>query len=143
AQPGAVILFAENIGAPGDLRLLTASLQQTALRSSAIPLVVATDQEGGEVNRVTQGVPLYPANAFWGAQGGAAARQVRAAARSTAAGLRALGVNMDLAPVVDVVTNPCNTVIGSRSFGADTAVVARLGAAAVQGFHEGGILATA
>ncbi|GAC1431618.1 MAG: hypothetical protein NVSMB65_05110 [Chloroflexota bacterium] len=143
AQPGAVILFGENIGTPTDLRLLTASLQQTALRGSHVPLVVATDQEGGAVNRVTTGVPLYPANGYWGSLGPGAAEQVRAAARATGAGLRALGINMDLAPVVDVVTNPCNTVIGSRSFGADPALVARLGAAAVQGYHEGGVLAVA
>jgi len=143
AKPGAVLLFGENVGSPDDLRSLTALLQRTALDSSGVPLIVATDQEGGAVNRVTQRVPLAPANAYWGAQGVGAAGAVRDAARATAVGLRALGVNMDLAPVVDVVTVPCNTVIGSRSFGADSAVVAQLGAAAVDGYRAGDLLSTA
>ena len=143
SEPGAVILFASNVGSPNDVQLLTASLQDTALHSSGIPLVIATDQEGGTINRITQGVALAPASAYWGTVGSGAAGDVRASARTTAIGLRALGINMDLAPVVDVLTNPCNTVIGSRSFGADPAVVSTLGAAEIDGLHDGGLLATA
>jgi beta-N-acetylhexosaminidase len=67
---------------------------------------------------------------------------VRELERINGAGLRSAGVNINLAPVADVRTNARDGVIGGRSFGSSTAVVAPLVAAAVQGLHDGGVGAT-
>jgi beta-N-acetylhexosaminidase len=96
------------------------------------------DEEGGQVNRV-QASFAPPSELVAGAGGAAHVREVE---RVSGAGLRRLGVGLNLAPVADVRTNARDQVILDRSFGSRPALVAPLVAAAVQGLHDGGVGAT-
>jgi beta-N-acetylhexosaminidase len=133
-----VTLFAPNMAAgPEALAALT-----RALRAAAPDLLVAADEEGGDVTRVwyDTGSP-YPGNAALGAVDDTGlTEQVHAA---IGADLAALGINLDLAPCLDVLAAPNNPVVGTRSFGADPGLVARHGAAAVRGLQSAGIAACA
>jgi beta-N-acetylhexosaminidase len=133
---GGVVLFARNCGTPQQLRPLLADLQRTARR----PLLVCTDQEGGIVVRITQGAPVFPSEQWYG-QLGSTDRVLKDAA-TTARDLRALGLTMNLAPVVDVLGN-ATSPIGSRSYGSDPRQVARLSAAAIRGYQQNGLASTA
>jgi beta-N-acetylhexosaminidase len=138
-QVGGVLLFSSNFSGPAGLRSL--SNQLTQLASDACldhPILVMLDEEGGEVNRVL--APFAPPSQLVAGRGGPDA--VTSIERESGAGLRALGVGLNLAPVADVRTNPQDDVIGDRSFGSSPEVVAPLVAAAVEGLHEGGIGAT-
>ncbi len=137
---GTVLLFRSNFGDSAGLRRWTAQL--TALGRQAglpAPLMVTTDEEGGTVDQVADGLPLLPAASTLGTAGPAA---VRARVAAMASGLRADGVGLDLAPVADLRTNPADAVIGSRSFGSDAGVVGPLVAAYVEGLHDSGVGAT-
>jgi len=133
-----VTLFAPNMAAgPPALAALTRTL-----RAAAPDVLVATDEEGGDVTRVwyDTGSP-YPGNAALGVVDDVAlTERVHAA---IGADLAALGINLDLAPCLDVLAAPENPVIGTRSFGADPGLVARHGAAAVRGLQAAGIAACA
>jgi beta-N-acetylhexosaminidase len=137
---GTVLLFSPNFDDAGSLLRLTSELHTLGEQARLpAPLIVAVDEEGGRVMRVTDGVSPLPAAAVLGQRGPAG---VRAAVASTARGLNRLGVDWDLAPVADLRTNPFDAVIGDRSFGSDPARTGPLVAAAVQGLHDGGVAAT-
>jgi beta-N-acetylhexosaminidase len=104
-----------------------------------VPLFISVDQEGGLVVRVTEGATIFPGNMAVGATGDA--RLAREVAEASARELLAMGVNMDLAPVVDVNSNPRNPVIGVRAFGSDVQLVSRLGAETVRGLQSVGVSA--
>ena len=134
-----VILFARNVESAEQVASLSASLKREAGR----PLLVAVDQEGGRVARLRapQGfTELPPMRALGEAGDPALARQVGALLGRE---LRAVGVDQDYAPVVDVDTNPLNPVIGDRAFSRDPKVVARLGAALAEGLQSAGVAACA
>lgn len=103
------------------------------------PFLIAVDHEGGALfTQRTLGVTVFPGNMALGA-----ARSpllAWTAARTAARELRAIGVHVNFAPVLDVNANPKNPVIGLRSFGEDPAWVRRLGLAALQGYQDGGVL---
>jgi beta-N-acetylhexosaminidase len=143
---GGVILFDQdrvtrtrNIESPGQLAALVASLREAASGS----LIVAIDQEGGRVSR------LKPANGFPAtrsqAEIGATDDPDEAfeAGRSMAETMADAGIDLDLAPVVDVNVNPTNPAIGAlgRSFSADPSVVAAMAEAEIHGLHEFGVRA--
>lgn len=141
---GGVVLFAlsGNIESPEQLARLNGEAQALALAEGAgIPLFVAIDQEGGPVSRLTDGFTVFPSNMALGATG--SVDQARAMAAVMAAEMRAVGINMNLAPVLDVNDNPDNPVIGLRSFGSSPELVARLGLAMIETYQANGILATA
>jgi beta-N-acetylhexosaminidase len=134
---GGVTVFGPNIADPVQLAGLTARLRLEA----AEPLI-AIDEEGGDVTRIGHLVGSgYPGNAALGAVDDAALTE--AVYRALGADLAALGINVDLAPSVDVNTAADNPVIGTRSFGADTGLVARHAAAAVTGLQAAGVAACA
>ncbi len=135
---GGVILFARNVDSPEQVAELVRELQSLARDAGAgLPLLVAVDQEGGRVQRMRAPWTVWPpARALGRAGSEELARQVGA---SLAAELKACGIGMDLAPVLDVDTNPKNPVIGDRSLSDDPEAVARLGAAFVQGLQDGGV----
>jgi beta-N-acetylhexosaminidase len=134
---GGVTVFGPNIADPAQLAGLTARLRLEA----AEPLI-AIDEEGGDVTRIGHLVgSRYPGNAALGAVDDAALTE--AVYRALGADLAALGINVDLAPSVDVNTAADNPVIGTRSFGADTDLVARHAAAAVTGLQAAGVAACA
>jgi beta-N-acetylhexosaminidase len=132
-----VTLFGPNIDSPTQLADLTGEL-----RAAAPGAVIAIDEEGGDVTRIAhrRGSP-YPGNAALGAIDDVGLTEAVYAALG--ADLAALGVNLDLAPAVDVNTAADNPVIGTRSFGSDTALVARHAAAAVAGLQSAGVAACA
>jgi beta-N-acetylhexosaminidase len=134
---GGVTVFGLNIAGPAQLADLTARL-----RSAATEPLIAIDEEGGDVTRIGHLVgSRYPGNAALGAVDDVAL--TRAVYQALGADLAALGINVDLAPSVDVNTAADNPVIGTRSFGADTDLVARHAAAAVTGLQAAGVAACA
>jgi beta-N-acetylhexosaminidase len=130
---GGVVLFGSNIRDREQLAALTA-----ALRAERDDLLIALDEEGGDVTRLhaATGSP-YPGNAALGAVDDVELTERVAA--SIAAELAEVGVNLDLAPVADVNVDPANPVIGVRSFGADAELVSRHVAAYVRGLQANGV----
>lgn len=140
-RPAGFIYFARNIYDPVKTRQLSRDLGALAQRLGMPPLFIAADQEGGPVLRLRQGATPIPSAMALGASRDAGL--VEAAAHLAARELLAVGINMNLAPVLDVNNNPANPVIGIRSFGGDPVQVGKLGAAAVRGCQRAGVLATA
>nr|WP_052486888.1 beta-N-acetylhexosaminidase [Paenibacillus sp. VKM B-2647] len=138
---GGIIYFARNVQNVRQVAELSDSLQQAAREAGTLPLWIAIDQEGGMVARITDGVALMP-GAMALAAGGVPEAAYRAA-RICGEELRALGINLNFAPVLDVNNNPRNPVIGVRSFGENAESVAAFGAAAVRGLQDAGVAATA
>lgn len=139
---GGVIYFPVNIHTAAQVATLSNGLQQAALaHDHGVPLLIGTDQEGGIVARLNGLATEFPDQMAAGATRDTAL--IRAEERSTAQQMRALGINLDYAPVADVNVNPANPIIGIRSFGAQPSLVSTMTAAAVAGFHAGGVAATA
>ncbi|HWI51873.1 MAG TPA: beta-N-acetylhexosaminidase [Symbiobacteriaceae bacterium] len=133
-----IILFSRNLSGPAQIRRLTDQLQ--ALTPDGLPMLIATDQEGGIVARLSGIAGTdFPGNMALGAAH--SPELAHAAALAAGRELLALGINMNLAPVLDVNNNPQNPVIGVRSYGEDPHLVAELGAAAIRGYQEAGVLA--
>ncbi len=138
---GGVILFRRNVQSPQQLASLCRQLQEINARVSAIPLLIALDQEGGMVMRVEQGVTPIPAAMAFQAAGSAG--DCEQLARISADEMRQLGINMILAPVLDVNNNPLNPVIGVRAYGEDPDTVIHYGMAAMRGMQAAGMITTA
>jgi beta-N-acetylhexosaminidase len=136
---GNILLFSRNVRDTRQVLELTQSLQTIAKEAGQrYPLLIAIDQENGIVQRLGEAATIFPGNMALGAIGSEEiAYQV---AQATGHELKALGINMNLAPVVDVNNNPANPVVGVRSFGEDSQQVARLGGAMVKGYHAAGVL---
>jgi beta-N-acetylhexosaminidase len=135
-HPGGVILFSRNMEDPEQAAHLANALQKLAPR---MPLFVSIDQEGGRVARLPKGCTAFPGQGVLGRA--ASASLAYDFAQVTAEELRAIGVNMNLSPVLDVNTNPRNPVIGDRSFGSDPELVETLGLAVIAGLQDNGIMA--
>ncbi len=136
---GNIILFSRNMGDTRQVLELTQSLQRIAKEAGhRYPLLIAIDQENGIVQRLGETATIFPGNMALGAIG--SDEIAYDVALATGQELLALGINMNLAPVVDVNNNPANPVIGVRSFGEDPRLVARLGAAMVKGYRAAGII---
>jgi beta-N-acetylhexosaminidase len=139
---GGVILFERNIENAEQTLLLTHSLQRAAAQSPrGVPLLIAIDEEGGRVGRLSDDFTQFPPAAALGRIGDR--DLVREAARVTGVELRCVGINMNMAPVLDLLTNPNCTVIGDRAYGKDPAFVGGMGAAAIAGLQAGGVAAVA
>ena len=133
---GGVILFSRNIEEPEQVAELAIDVQSLA---SALPLWVSVDQEGGRVARLRKPFTEWPPMAVLGRSGSVELAGRFAAA--LAAELRAVGITLDYAPVLDIHTNPKNSVIGDRALAEDADLVARLGAAIVRGLQDNGVAA--
>ena len=134
---GSVALFGSNVESAAQVRSLTDSL-----REAGPAVLVATDEEAGDVTRlhVATGSP-WPGNAALGVVDDV--RLTGLVAAGVGAELASAGVDLDLAPVVDVNSNPDNPVIGVRSFGASPGLVARHSRAFVAGLQSAGVGACA
>jgi beta-N-acetylhexosaminidase len=136
---GGVILFSRNIRDAQQVTHLTTQLQAIAKDSGhPYPLLIATDQENGMVQRLGKAFTALPGNMAIGAIGDT--QVVARVAELTGRELGQLGINMNLAPVADINNNPSNPVIGVSSFGEDAATVADLTAAAVHGYQAAGTI---
>ncbi len=140
-RPGGVILFGYNLSSNENNRKFIDAMQEASFRYAGVPLFVSIDQEGGRVVRITDGVTLFPGNMAAGVCGDRdlAYRWGRALGLQ----LRLAGVNMNLAPAIDVNNNPHNPVINTRSFGSDPKTVSELGAAYLLGLQESRCIAVA
>lgn len=138
---GGVILFARNVQSPRQVAELVNQLQQTATESGNPGLFIAIDQEGGRVARLTEdkGFTEFPsAMALTATDDPQNAYRVAAA---MAAEMRAVGINVDFAPDLDINNNPTNPVIGIRSFSSDPSKVSVYGLAFAKGLQENGVVA--
>jgi beta-N-acetylhexosaminidase len=130
-------LFGFNIADPDQVARLTATL-----RDARSDVLIAIDEEGGDVTRLAHltGSP-YPGNAALGAVDDP--DLTRSVYATIGADLVAAGINLDLAPTVDVNTADDNPIIGTRSFGSDPLLVARHATAAIDGLQASGVAACA
>jgi beta-N-acetylhexosaminidase len=135
---GGLILFRRNIEAPEQLGDLCRSAQQWARDRGLPPLFVAIDQEGGPVARLGP-----PFTQFAGSPAMRDASDAARFSRITASELAAVGINMNLAPVLDVVPTGSERVMARRAFGSDPQWVAQLGATVIAGLQTRGIMAVA
>ena len=131
-----LILFKRNIV---DVRQAASLIESCYEKSDAsLPILVSVDQEGGRVARFGDPVLQLPPMRTLAAAGD---RQLtRAAAAVLGRQLRAIGINLDFAPVLDVDTNPLNPVIGDRAFGSTPEAVIEHAFAIAEGLQEGGVL---
>ncbi|MFB9246287.1 beta-N-acetylhexosaminidase [Massilia antarctica] len=138
---GGVILFRRNVHTPAQVSVLCQKLQEINAEVSDEPLLIALDQEGGMVMRIEQGVtPIPAAMAFQAAGSVEECRQVNFINGDE---MRQIGINMMLAPVLDVNNNRLNPIIGVRAYGEDADTVVRYGMAALRGQQDAGVIVTA
>ncbi|HEY6288896.1 MAG TPA: beta-N-acetylhexosaminidase [Nitrospiraceae bacterium] len=135
-KPGGVILFSRNLESVEQMVDLTNGLQACSPHS---PLLISIDQEGGRVSRLPKGFTIFPPCDLLGRCN--STELAYAAAATIAKELRAVGVNMNMAPVLDVNSNPDNPVIGDRAFGTTPAVVCQLGLATAAGLQDNKVVA--
>ena len=134
---GGVIVFAENIkGTEQTIRLID-DMQNASVSGGNLPLLIATDQEGGRVTRLATGTSM-PGNMSLGALNDK--NSAKEYAEIMGSELSAVGINVDFAPVVDVNNAPNNPVINIRSFSSDPDIVADMGQAFIEGLHEEGVI---
>ncbi len=139
---GSIKLFGWNTGNSFKLAKSVKRLQKEALKGRfSIPLFVATDQEGGWVRHVKGETSKTPGNLAIGASG--LPVDAYYSAYYIAKELRALGINMNFAPTVDLLTNQESVIIGTRAFSDEPEISGRLGIAFMRGSMDAGVLATA
>lgn len=139
-QPGGVVLFTSNAADPFTMTQLTNNFQQTMVDLGAPPLFISVDQEGGKVARLTDGFTTLPGPNIITAAGDEMAFRM---GRLVGTELKAVGINMNLAPVADLETNRDNPIMFRRTFGNDPAVTGRAVAQYIAGLQSVGVLATA
>ena len=132
---GGIILFARNLSSPDRIRSLCQSVQQYAGSCGQPPLFIAIDQEGGEVARLKE-----PFTQFSGNPGMESHAQAERFAKVTASELARVGINMNMAPVMDVAPQNCNSVMAGRAFGHDPAWVADLGVKVIENLQKNHII---
>ena len=132
---GGVILFKRNIETSEQLKKLNNNIDGL---NKEIPLFISVDEEGGRVNRLPSDMENFPS-----------AREVGLKidkdyaynnGKSIGESLKVTGFNMNYAPVLDIFSNPKNTVIGDRAFGSDVETVSTMGIATMKGIEEEGII---
>ena len=137
---GGIILFSRNIGTPEEILSLTSELQREARKAGhKKPLLICIDEENGIVRRLGESATVFPGAMLLGATNNP--DNAYKIGQATAKELKALGINWNLAPVVDVNNNPLNPVIGVRSYGESPDDVSRFGQAAMRGMQEAGVIA--
>lgn len=137
-----VILNQANVMDAEQIRKVTSDLQQVAKDAGhQKPLLIATDQEGGMLAsiRIDGGITQFP-GAMALASSKCPERLVYDVAKATGIELLALGINWILGPVLDILNNPSNPLLGVRTFGRSTEDVSKFGAASARGLHDAGII---
>lgn len=140
---GSIIYYnwSNGLNSPDQVKALSEGLQQLAKENRIpIPLLIATDQEGGVVTRLQSGFTFFPGNRALGETSDPNLAKLSALIMGQE--LQAVGINMNLAPVVDVNNNPRNPIIGIRSFGETPEIVIRFAEKALEGYKKAGIIAT-
>ncbi|MGA9397537.1 MAG: glycoside hydrolase family 3 protein, partial [Anaerolineaceae bacterium] len=141
-RAGGITLFRHlNVDHPAQVRQLTDALQSVARENDMPPLLIAADQEGGQLMAIGSGTTALPGNMALGATG--STELAFQAGLVLGNELAAMGINVNYAPCCDVNVNPHNPVIGTRSFGEDPLKVAQMAAAMIKGIQSAGVAATA
>jgi beta-N-acetylhexosaminidase len=138
---GGVIYYnwANGLSSPEQVKKLSASLQALSLQNQhPIPLLIAVDQEGGIVARLNQGFTIFPGNKALGMTKDP--KLAEKAAFAMGQEMQSVGVNMNLARVVDINSEPRNPVIGIRSFGDSPNLVLDFGAKALNGYKSAHVI---
>lgn len=136
---GGVLLFGENFSNAEQTLRLIADMQEANQAAGGVPMLIAVDEEGGNVARLSYGV-IGVSNMALGATGDPENARIMAGIHGEEIGL--LGINVNFAPVMDVNNNASNPVIGIRSFSDGPETVAEYGQAYIEGLHGAGIMAT-
>lgn len=138
---GGIVYFAENIQNPAQVKTMLSNTQKYAAATSGFPVFLGVDEEGGQVARIAENtnfdVTRYESMRAIGESGNPA--DARSAGVTIGSYLKELGFNMDFAPVTDVLTNPSNAAIGSRSFGEDAEMVGEMAGQEVKGLQSAGV----
>lgn len=142
-MPGGIIMFGDNIIDPEQIRTFNKELMKASYEYClGQPMFIAVDEEGGPVARVANNynfdVKRYDSMLAIGSTGDTG--EAEAVGDNIGRYLKNLNFNLDFAPVADCFTNPNNTVIGDRSFGADPGLVSDMVGACIDGFHFQGIM---
>lgn len=135
---GGIILFARNLSAPAQVKDLCRSIQEYAAKCGQPPLLIAIDQEGGPVARLKEPFTRFPGNPMMKGR-----EDARFFARVTAQELTEVGINMNLAPVLDLAPEGIQSIMVDRSFGHDPLWVSTLGREVIKQLQLGGIMAVA
>jgi beta-N-acetylhexosaminidase len=135
---GAIILFSQNIETPDQVKKLCEAIQEYARANNQPPLIIAIDQEGGQVARLKEPFSVFPGNP--------AMKDTNDAiffAETTAAELSQAGINMNLAPVMDVAPRDMTSIMSERAFGHDPRWVSKLGLTVISHLQQHHIMAVA
>lgn len=135
---GNFILFTRNVISAKQLCELNNGLRRLAMDATGIAPLIGIDQEGGAVSRYYEGAALIPGAMALSAGG---SEQVEQVGYTLGSVLKAVGVSIDYAPVLDVNIDPRNPIIGNRSFGDDVDQVSKCGIAMVNGMKKAGMIA--
>ena len=139
APVGGLIYFADNFVSPGQTKEMISKTQEYARNIEGMPLLMCVDEEGGSTARIARNSSFGVEKV--GPMGNvASAEEAYGCGDTIGAYLKELGLNVDFAPVADVLTNSRNNVIGDRSFGPDPMIVTEYSKAYSDGLHDHGIL---
>lgn len=137
-KAGGIILFAGNLETPDQIKGLCFAVQEYAERCGQPPLFIAIDQEGGQVTRLKKPFTQFPGNPHMRHEADAVYF-----AEITAAELNQVGINMNMAPVMDIAPKDTNSIMAKRAFGGDPDRVSRLGLKVIEHLQQNGIMAVA
>ena len=135
---GGIILFSRNLDSPQQIDFLCQEAQQFAASCGQPPLFIALDQEGGEVARLKEPFTQFPGNPHLKNE-----KDARHFALTTAYELLSIGINMNMAPVLDVAPKEINSIMAGRAFGEDPQWVSKMGAAVIEHLQQSQIIAVA
>ena len=135
---GGIILFSRNLNGPDQIASLCNSIQDYARKCGQPPLFIAVDQEGGEVARLKEPFTQFPGNPHIQNE-----EDAIHFATVTASELARVGINMNMAPVLDVAPQDVNSIMSGRVFGSDPKWVSRLGVKIIDYLQKNNIIAVA
>lgn len=135
---GGIILFSNNLSSPEQIKKLCSSVQEYAESCGQPPLFISVDQEGGEVARLREPFTQFPGNPSM-----RGVKDAEKFAKITAKELLDVGINMNMAPVIDVSPEGGDSIMANRVFGSDPAFVSKMGASIIKHFQQNNVMAVA
>jgi len=135
---GGIILFSRNLETPDQTKDLCESIQEYAHACRQLPVFIAIDQEGGVVARLKEPFTQFPGNPYMLDE-----KDAERFAVTTARELKQVGINMDMAPVMDVAPQEIDSIMAERVFGSDPGWVSQLGVKIIDYFQKNKIMAVA
>ena len=140
-KPGGIIIFSRNVASDKQLRELLAEAHEFYFKLTGTPLLISIDQEGGLVARIRKNFAVFPGNMALGAT--YSTEKAYFVGKAIGEQLKWFRININLAPVIDIIVDKTNPSIGVRSFGDDPYLVSKLGRAMILGFKDSEIISVA